>query len=86
MTVYQVGASVTLNGAPHRSKTWKDLDCMSMGTVRQWTRRIFNFELSRASPNVIVFAFWSASMKQPPYTRLSGRLSGVNGKTMRDEL
>lgn len=88
MTTCKVEAKVYVDDVTVKSRTWLVVDVMDTSRTRAWTTRQFNTVLKDLNScligkDKIIRAVWTADYgKAQGYTRLSGWLSGVNGKVM----
>lgn len=77
-----VVAEINVGGVTTQ-RVWPTMDIMKTSTSRGWTTRKFNERMKIAARDEIVTATWVASYGPPSYTRVSGRLVGVNGRVHR---
>lgn len=86
MATCQVTVTISVDDKEMVTKKWPAVDVMKLFPTRSWARRKFNIWLAdlAATPighNKIVRARWEAYYGAPCHSRVSGGLSGFNGKT-----
>lgn len=79
----RVHAEIFVDDRVVKVRTWPACDVMKTSATRGWTTRQFNIALRGAGKDQVVTAEWIACYgKAQGHTRITGWLSGVNGRTM----
>lgn len=85
----RVNAELRVDSKLMWSRLWEQVDIMHTGGTRGVARRKFNEWLKDLGPGCligkdkVITMYWEAFYGPPNYTRITGALSGVNGRTMR---
>lgn len=87
MATCEVTVTLFVEDKEMLTKKWPAVDVMKLYPTRSWARRKFNTWLADLAGtlighNKIVFVRWEAYYGAPHHSRVSGSISGYNGKTV----